>query len=99
VLVTYAVIPAKDFNGAKQRLAAFLQPHERRVLARAMLRDTLTACTQAAGLAGVGVVTCDRDVAAVADRTIYMRDGRIVGGPERAALDPVGAPAGPVRDS
>jgi putative ABC transport system ATP-binding protein len=45
------------------------------------------------------MVTHDRDVAAVADRTIYMRDGRIVRGPERAALDPVGAPAGPVRDS
>jgi 2-phospho-L-lactate guanylyltransferase len=64
--VTYAVIPAKDFHTAKQRLAAFLQPHERRVLARAMLTDTLTACTQAAGLAGIGVVTCDRGVADVA---------------------------------
>lgn len=65
--MTYAVIPAKDFNDAKQRLAAFLQPHERRVLARAMLLDTLTACAQAAGLAGVGVVTCDRNVAEVAE--------------------------------
>lgn len=64
--MTYAVIPAKGFTGAKQRLAAFLQPHERRVLARAMLADTLTACTQAAGLDGVGVVTCERDVAEVA---------------------------------
>ena len=64
--MTYAVIPAKDFTGAKQRLAAFLQPHERRVLARAMLTDTLTACMQAAGLDGVGVVTCERDVAEVA---------------------------------
>jgi putative ABC transport system ATP-binding protein len=45
------------------------------------------------------MVTHDRDVAAVADRTIYMRDGRIVRGPERPALDPVGAPAGPVRGS
>jgi putative ABC transport system ATP-binding protein len=45
------------------------------------------------------MVTHDRDVAAVADRTIYMRDGRIVGGPERAALDPAGATAGPVRGS
>jgi len=62
----YAVIPAKDFHGAKQRLAPFLQPHERRVLARAMLTDTLTACAQVTGLDGVGVVTCDRDVAEVA---------------------------------
>src|SRR5262245_6159624 len=52
---------------AKQRLATFLQPHERRVLARAMLSDTLTACTQATGLAGIGVVTCDRSVADVAE--------------------------------
>src|SRR5712691_8398958 len=64
--MTYAIIPAKGFSGAKQRLATFLQPHERRLLARAMLTDTLTACSQATGLEGVGVVTCDRDVAAVA---------------------------------
>jgi 2-phospho-L-lactate guanylyltransferase len=65
--VIYAVIPAKDFNGAKQRLAAFLRPHERRLLARAMLADTLAACTRAAGLMGVGVVTCDCSVAEVAE--------------------------------
>src|SRR5205823_5176151 len=65
-VMTYAVIPAKSFTGAKQRLATFLQPHERRLLARAMLTDTLTACSQATGLEGVGVVTCDRDVAEVA---------------------------------
>src|ERR1700757_1673183 len=64
--MTYAVIPAKSFTGAKQRLATFLQPHERRLLARAMLTDTLTACSQATALEGVGVVTCDRDVAEVA---------------------------------
>src|SRR5215468_8033054 len=64
--MTYAVIPAKDFTGAKQRLATFLHPHERRLLARAMLTDTLTACSQATGLEGVGVVTCDREVAEVA---------------------------------
>jgi len=64
--MTYAVIPAKGFTGAKQRLAAFLQPHERSVLARAMLTDTLTACAQATGLDGVGVVTCAPDVAEVA---------------------------------
>lgn len=64
--MTYAVIPAKGFNGAKQRLATFLQPQERRTLMRAMLTDTLTACTQATDLAGVGVVTCDHEVADVA---------------------------------
>jgi 2-phospho-L-lactate guanylyltransferase len=65
--VTYAVIPAKDFNGAKQRLMPFLHPHERRYLARAMLTDTLTACVAATTLEGLGVVTCDPDVAQVAE--------------------------------
>lgn len=64
--MTYVVIPAKGFDGAKQRLAAILQPHERARLARAMLTDTLTACSQARGLAGVGVVTCNQQVAEVA---------------------------------
>ena len=65
--MTYVVIPAKDFHSAKQRLAGLLQPHERSALARATLTDTLTACVQAAGLAGVGVVTCDREVAELAE--------------------------------
>lgn len=65
--MTYAVIPAKGFEGAKQRLAPFLHPAERRLLAQAMLSDTLRACGQAQGLTGVGVVTCHREVAAVAE--------------------------------
>jgi 2-phospho-L-lactate guanylyltransferase len=55
--VIYAVIPAKHFAGAKQRLSTLLKPHERVQLARAMLTDTLTTCCQARGLDGVGVVT------------------------------------------
>lgn len=66
-MMTYAVVPAKDFQHAKQRLAPVLQPHERRGLARAMLTDTLTALTRASGLTGIGVVTCDRQVAEVAE--------------------------------
>lgn len=62
----YAVIPAKGFKGAKQRLSTLLQPDERMALARGMLTDTLTACCQARGLDGVGVVTSDRDAAEVA---------------------------------
>ena len=65
--MTYAVIPTKGFDGAKQRLATLLQPHERARLARAMLTDTLTACVQTPGLEGVGVVTCDARVAEVAE--------------------------------
>jgi 2-phospho-L-lactate guanylyltransferase len=66
--VIYAVIPAKNFHGAKQRLATFLHPVERHQLAQAMLTDTLTACAQATGLDGFGVVTCDPHVADVAKR-------------------------------
>jgi 2-phospho-L-lactate guanylyltransferase len=66
MLVTYAVVPAKNFHSAKQRLAMFLQPEERWLLAQAMLTDTLTACAQAVGLHGFGVVTCDAQVAEVA---------------------------------
>jgi len=64
--VTYVVIPAKGFEGAKQRLSALLQPYERARLARATLTDTLTACGRARGLDGVGVVTCDAATAEVA---------------------------------
>ena len=65
--MTYVVIPAKDFHGAKQRLAGLLKPHERLALARATLTDTLTACALAEGLAGFGVVTCDHEVAELAE--------------------------------
>lgn len=65
--MTYAVIPAKNFHHAKQRLAGVLQEHERVMLAQATLTDTLRACTQAQGLDGVGVVTCDQSVATVAE--------------------------------
>ncbi len=65
--MTYAVIPAKDFTGAKQRLSGLLQPSERARLAQAMLSDTLTACAQARGMQGVGVVTCNQQVAEVAE--------------------------------
>ena len=65
--MTYAVIPAKNFHHAKQRLAGILQAHERAILAQATLTDTLRACTQTQELDGVGVVTCDQSVAAVAE--------------------------------
>lgn len=64
--MTYAIIPAKGFKGAKQRLAAILHPEERRQLARAMLTDTLLACAKSRLLRGFAVVTCDPTVAEVA---------------------------------
>ena len=66
--MTYAVIPAKGFSGAKQRLSTLLTPPERQRLARAMLTDTLTACCEATRLSdGLGVVTSDPETAAVAE--------------------------------
>ena len=65
--MTYVVIPAKDFHNAKKRLAGLLKPRERSELARAALTDTLTACAQAAGLSGLGVVTSDQEVARLAE--------------------------------
>src|SRR4030095_472791 len=85
--MTYAIIPARGFSGAKQRLATFLQPHERRLLARAMLTDTLTACSQATALEGVGVVTCDGDVAEVAEAF----GAEVLWGPEAQGHSQAGA--------
>ena len=65
--MTYVVIPAKYFEGAKQRLSTLLAPCERVQLARAMLTDTLTACCQARGLDGVGVVTHHQAPAEIAE--------------------------------
>jgi 2-phospho-L-lactate guanylyltransferase len=62
----WAVLPAKDMVDAKQRLAAVLSPAERRLLFRTMYEDVLTALSEAAGLAGIAVVTRDPEAAAVA---------------------------------
>lgn len=62
----WAVVPVKPFHLAKQRLAPVWTPAWREELARAMLLDVLTVLRQAAGLAGVAVVTADRGVARLA---------------------------------
>jgi coenzyme F420-0:L-glutamate ligase/coenzyme F420-1:gamma-L-glutamate ligase len=63
--VKVAVVPAKEFGAAKQRLARALPPEARSALARAMLEDVLEALA-GAGLDRVLVVTPDADAAAVA---------------------------------
>jgi coenzyme F420-0:L-glutamate ligase / coenzyme F420-1:gamma-L-glutamate ligase len=65
--VKVAVVPAKEFGAAKQRLARALSAEGRSALARAMLEDVLAALG-AAGLDRILVVTPDLDVAAVAER-------------------------------
>ena len=45
----WAVVPVKDLDGAKQRLAGLLPPTQRRALAAAMLEDVLAALVAGAG--------------------------------------------------
>jgi 2-phospho-L-lactate guanylyltransferase len=58
-------VPVKDLANAKQRLVPALGPAHRQALAAAMLRDVLGALA-GAGLDAVWVVTCDREIAAIA---------------------------------
>lgn len=63
----WAVVPVKEFAGAKQRLAPALSPAQRVEFARVMLEEVLAALAQARGLAGVLLVTlepCARELAA-----------------------------------
>jgi 2-phospho-L-lactate/phosphoenolpyruvate guanylyltransferase len=55
----WAVVPVKEFEGAKQRLSSSLSPDERRVLAETMLEDVLDALCAVKALARVLVVTVD----------------------------------------
>lgn len=61
----YACVPVKAFTGAKQRLAAFLSPAQREILAATMLEDVLTALAGATRLAGIMVNTIDPRAAAL----------------------------------
>lgn len=61
-----ALIPAKGFTNAKQRLAPLLGAREREILAEAMLRDVLGQVVLARGLEAVFVVTGDERVSEIA---------------------------------
>ena len=65
----WAVVPVKNFNAAKTRLAGVLQATERNQLSRVMLDDVLDALSGSSRLAGVVVVTADSDVADAALET------------------------------
>lgn len=64
----WAVVPVKERDRAKERLAAVLPPEMRRALAAAMLEDVLTAVAAASGLAGLIVVTVDPAVRPLVQR-------------------------------
>jgi len=63
---TLAVLPVKRFALAKQRLGERLSPEQREALAKAMVKDTLSALMVVSELDGVLVVTNEPSVAAVA---------------------------------
>jgi len=64
----WAVVPVKEFEGAKERLSSALSPKERRLLATTMLEDVLDAVSAVKELAGVLVVTVDPAAASLAGR-------------------------------
>jgi 2-phospho-L-lactate/phosphoenolpyruvate guanylyltransferase len=64
----WAVLPVKEFEGAKQRLSSALSPEERRTLAITMLEDVLDAVSAVRELAGVLVVTLDPAATSLAIR-------------------------------
>lgn len=64
----WCVIPIKDLENAKTRLAPALSPSERRGLFRAMAEDVLGAAAAAHSLAGLLVLTNDPVAAVLARR-------------------------------
>jgi 2-phospho-L-lactate guanylyltransferase len=55
----WAVVPVKDLQGVKQRLAEVLSAQERQELFAAMLEDVLCALAASSGLRGILMVTRD----------------------------------------
>lgn len=66
--MTYALVPVKALDRAKGRLADALAPAERRALVLAMLGDVLAALRAARLVSGIGVVSRDGAVLALAAR-------------------------------
>ncbi|MGH7029489.1 MAG: 2-phospho-L-lactate guanylyltransferase [Stellaceae bacterium] len=64
----WAVVPVKERDRAKERLAPLLPPELRQALALVMLEDVLAALANAEGLAGLLVVTGDPACGLVARR-------------------------------
>src|SRR5690242_1972901 len=62
----WAVVPVKELDRAKMRLAPLLPPELRRGLMLAMLEDVLTALAATTGLAGIAVVTVESAAAQLA---------------------------------
>lgn len=65
-MTMWGVVPAKNFNDAKQRLSAALDANARRDLFRAMFEDVLASLCSVDRLEGVLVVTRDATAEALA---------------------------------
>jgi 2-phospho-L-lactate/phosphoenolpyruvate guanylyltransferase len=74
VIELWAVVPVKERERAKERLASLLPPAARQALALAMLEDVLTALAAARGLGGIAVSTID----AAARRLAQQFGARII---------------------
>ncbi|HEX5195089.1 MAG TPA: 2-phospho-L-lactate guanylyltransferase [Solirubrobacteraceae bacterium] len=64
---TFAVLPIKNLDHAKQRLSPALDPMPRRALVEAMFSDTLVALRRCTALAGVVVVSSDSRAQRIAE--------------------------------
>jgi 2-phospho-L-lactate/phosphoenolpyruvate guanylyltransferase len=64
----FAVVPVKEIDAAKGRLASTHSPEFRRGLAQAMLEDVLAALASASGLAGLVLATVDPSARELAPR-------------------------------
>lgn len=64
----WAVVPIKELDGAKQRLAPLLSPAQRRALIEVMMGEVLEAVAGAKSLSGILVVTLAPEAAAFASR-------------------------------
>jgi 2-phospho-L-lactate/phosphoenolpyruvate guanylyltransferase len=64
----WAIVPVKELDGAKQRLAPLLSPAQRRALIEVMMGEVLEAVAGARSLAGFLVVTLDPRATALASR-------------------------------
>ena len=64
----WAIVPIKELDGAKQRLAPLLSPAQRRALIKVMMGEVLQALAGVRGLGGIMVVTLDPHATALATR-------------------------------
>lgn len=64
----WAIVPIKELDGAKQRLAPLLSPAQRRALIDVMMGEVLEAVAATPSLAGIIVVTVDPQATALATR-------------------------------